>query len=64
MIHQMKDEQNRGDFVDVMEVPSGKWILNIEKKSDFVSAYFIEFSNLIYTNWGNCAEYSGNFAIF
>jgi hypothetical protein len=24
MIHQMEDEQNRGDFVDVLEVPSGK----------------------------------------
>ena len=48
----MKDEQNRGDFADVVEVPSGKWILNIEKKSDFVNAYFIEFSNLIYTNRG------------
>ena len=27
MIHQMKDEQDGGDFVDVVEVPSGKWIL-------------------------------------
>jgi hypothetical protein len=27
MIHQMKDEQNQGDFVDVLEIPSGKWIL-------------------------------------
>eukprot|EP00617_Octactis_speculum_P018504 CAMPEP_0185747244 /NCGR_PEP_ID=MMETSP1174-20130828/5851_1 /TAXON_ID=35687 /ORGANISM="Dictyocha speculum, Strain CCMP1381" /LENGTH=38 /DNA_ID= /DNA_START= /DNA_END= /DNA_ORIENTATION= len=27
MIHQMEDEQNRGDFVDVLEIPSGKWIL-------------------------------------
>ena len=23
----MKDERNGGDFVDVVEVPSGKWIL-------------------------------------
>ena len=27
MIHQMKDKQNGGDFVDVVEVPSGKRIL-------------------------------------
>jgi len=27
MIHQMKDEQKRGDFFDKVEVPSGKRIL-------------------------------------
>ena len=43
---------------------SSKRQTDLEKKRDSVSAYFIEFSNLIYTNWGNCAEYSGNFAIF
>ena len=50
VIHQMKDKQNRGNFVDVVEVPRSKRQMDLEKKRDFVGVYFIEFSNLIYTN--------------